>query len=67
MTRIAVATGANWCHLPMPRLFHLGPRRWQPTIEQLQEEWFDDVRELVCERLSDQTWAMWADPRERWR
>lgn len=60
--------------LPMPRVFLHGPRCWrfcrdsQPDPNRWQHNVYDfaeDVRELACERIRLDVYAMWTDPRER--
>jgi hypothetical protein len=61
--------------LPLPRVVLTGPRCWtlcrdsQPDPDCWQQnvyDFADDVRELVCERIRFDVYAMWSDPREQW-
>jgi hypothetical protein len=65
--------------LPLSRVWLHGPR-WHRLlantdglIEYDRElglsiyDFTDDVRELVCEPIRHDVYAMWTDPRERWR
>lgn len=62
--------------LPMPHVYLTGPRcwrfcrdsqvdpdRWRPHVY----DFTNDVRELVCEPIRFDVYAMWSDPRERFR
>jgi len=60
--------------LPLPRVVLQGPRWWhfcrdsQPDPDLWQTnayDFADDVRELVCEPIRFDVYAMWSDPLER--
>jgi hypothetical protein len=63
--------------LPMPRVFIQGPR-WRRCLMTYRTntgriahhprvyDFADDVRELVCEPIRGDVYAMWSDPKERW-
>jgi hypothetical protein len=61
--------------LSTPRVVLIGPRYWrfcrdsQPNPDcwaANRYDFTDDVRELVCDPIRPDVYAMWADPRERW-
>jgi hypothetical protein len=52
--------------LPMPRVWACG-RRWRTLLTPDGfYDFFDDVRELVCDPIRHDVYAMWSDPREVW-
>jgi hypothetical protein len=62
--------------LPLPRVFLQGPHRKRFLVPFKSDKgrprgpWLydfaDDVRELACEQVRFDVYAMWSDPRERW-